>query len=62
MAALTWDELFYDYVIKETGKSGGRYVAAAGGFTVHNCQRLFTKPGALSWIEVHQGDYIILRS
>jgi hypothetical protein len=59
---IEWDDVFYDYLVKERG-ARGRYIGTDGAWTRLNSRRLFTKPGALAFVNARpEHDLIILRA
>jgi len=56
----SFEDVFYGYIVKEKGKNG-RYAHCDGGWTVSNSKRLFTKTGALVFVNTHEKELIILR-
>ncbi|KKM95460.1 hypothetical protein LCGC14_1187900 [marine sediment metagenome] len=56
-----FEDIFYGYTVKEKDENG-RYVHHDKGWTVSNGIRLFTKAGALAFVNAHEKELIILRS
>ncbi len=60
MGKVKWNDVFYGYVVRDANDEN-RYAHVNGGWTVCHGKRLFTKQGALNFIEEQEGEYIVLR-
>ncbi len=55
-----WDDVFYGYIVQDA-LDENRCAHVNGGWTACHGKRLFTKAGALKFIDEQGGGFIILR-